>query len=66
MEELQTALVTGRWKWEELQVALDSGQVEVGGALGSPGGVPDVDDDPHGPHVQGAVVALVAQHLRGQ
>ena len=27
---------------------------------------PDVDDDAHGPHVQGAVVAFVPQHLRGQ
>ena len=54
------------WRWEELQVALDTVWEEVGGAPGSPGGVPDVDDDPHGPHVQGAVVALVAQHLGGQ
>ena len=26
----------------------------------------DVDDDPGAPHVQGPVVALVPQHLRGQ
>ena len=26
----------------------------------------DVDDDPSAPHVQGPVVALVTQHLRGK
>lgn len=28
--------------------------------------LPDVDDDSHRPHVQGAVVAFVPQHLGGQ